>query len=264
MAQPHLRPQAHRQPHSKTDATFGSSSSAAGAAATPPQLSRPSSVSRHASPARSNPGTDASDRATAALVRRVLCPHVHAGSTEPRPINELLPPLTSSNDIDLQLYAIIAIVVKELVYSWYGKITPDQGFVEEVVRIVAHCTRALEGRMRAVDLEALIFDEIPELLECHVLGQCKHSQYNCQVINTNRDDTSISSKSPTRAITIKNRSTRRISQPQSTSSIVSYTQHNRGIDYRGTVQKREGIQTITSARRSGCSITYGRPGKRFS
>lgn len=177
MAQPHLRPPVYRLPHSKADATLSSSSSAAGAAATPPSTSRPSSLSRHASPTRFTSSTDASDRATAALVRRVLCPHVHASSTEPRPIDELLPPLTSSNDIDLQLYAIIAIVVKELVYSWYGKITPDQAFVEEVVRIVAHCTRALEGRLRTVDLEALIFDEIPELIESHVLGQCTHIRF---------------------------------------------------------------------------------------
>lgn len=73
--------------------------------------------------------------------------------------------------MDLQLYAIIAIVVKDLVYSWYGKITPDQGFVEEVLRIVAHCTRALESRLRAVDLESLILDEIPELIEGHIHGQ---------------------------------------------------------------------------------------------
>lgn len=73
--------------------------------------------------------------------------------------------------MDLQLYAIIAIIVKELVYSWYGKITPDQGFVEEVVKIIAHCTRALEGRLRTVDLEGLVFDEISELVESHVVGQ---------------------------------------------------------------------------------------------
>ena len=73
--------------------------------------------------------------------------------------------------MDLQLYAIIAIVVKDLVYSWYGKITPDQDFVEEVLRIVAHCTRALESRLRTVDLESLILDEIPELIEGHIHGQ---------------------------------------------------------------------------------------------
>lgn len=62
-------------------------------------------------------------------------------------------------------------MVKELVQSWYGKITPDQGFVEEVVSIIAHCTRALEGRLRAIDVEALIYDEIPGLVENHVHGQ---------------------------------------------------------------------------------------------
>ena len=78
--------------------------------------------------------------------------------------------------MDLQLYAIIAVVVKDLVYSWYGKITPDQGFVEEVVRIVAHCTRALESRLRTVDLEGLILDEIPELIEGHVHGRQVQAQ----------------------------------------------------------------------------------------
>ena len=97
----------------------------------------------------------------------MLCPQSLA---EPRSIDELLPPLTSSNDVDLQLYAIIAIVIKDVVYSWYGKITPDQGFVEEVVRIVAHCTRALESRLRTVDLEGLLLDEVPELIEGHIHG----------------------------------------------------------------------------------------------
>lgn len=55
-------------------------------------------------------------------------------------------------------------------HTWYTKITPDHTFVEEVVQIIAHCTRAIEQRLRKVDLEALIFDELPELLEVHVQG----------------------------------------------------------------------------------------------
>lgn len=78
--------------------------------------------------------------------------------------------MTSSNDFDLQLYAIVAIIVKDLVHSWYGKITTDQSFVEEVVTIVAHCTRALESRLRQIDLESLILDEIPVLVETHING----------------------------------------------------------------------------------------------
>ena len=171
MTQPPLRPPAYLQPRPKAAPTFSSTPLSAVAATTPPQLSRSPSQSRQSSPSRRPAPTDTSDKATAALIRRVLCPRAHAGSIELRPIEELLPPLTSSNGTDLQLYAIIAIVVKEFVYTWYGKITPDQDFVEEVVRIFAHCTRALEGRLRVVDLESLVFDELPELVETHVIGR---------------------------------------------------------------------------------------------
>lgn len=165
MTQPCLRPPSNLQPRPKAVPTFSSTSIAANSTSTPSPRSRPSSRSRQSSPAHSVGTSDVSDKATAALIRRVLCPQSLA---EPRPIDELLPPLTSSNDVDLELYAIIAVIVKDLVYSWYGKITPDQGFVEEVVRIVAHCTRALESRLRMVDLDGLILDEIPELIEGHI------------------------------------------------------------------------------------------------
>lgn len=126
---------------------------------------------------------DDADLATAAFIRRTLCAH-HVGdalarergsgsstySSSAPPLDELLPPLTSSNEVDLQLYALIAIVLKDAVQSWYGKITPDHVFVDEVVHVIAHCTRALEERLRNVDLEALILDEIPELVDAHVKG----------------------------------------------------------------------------------------------
>ena len=116
----------------------------------------------------------ASDKATAAFVRRILCSHDvllgngEKGRNTPRPIEDVLPPLTSSNEIDLQLYAIIAVIIKEFVQTWYSKITPDHVFVNEVIQIIAHCTRGLEQRLRKVDLEALLLDEIPELVEAHL------------------------------------------------------------------------------------------------
>ena len=167
MSQPSLRPPPALQPRPKVASTVSSNSFAKSAAGTP-QFATPTTQSRQPSPSRSPVSSDVSDKAAEALIRRVLCPHSHA--SERRPVDELLPPLTSSNDVDLQLYAIIAIVVKDLVNSWYGKITPDQSFVEEVVKIIAHCTRALESRLRSVDLEGLIFDEIPDVLDNHVRG----------------------------------------------------------------------------------------------
>ncbi|KAL8760694.1 MAG: hypothetical protein Q9184_003141 [Pyrenodesmia sp. 2 TL-2023] len=171
MTQPLLRPPTTLQPRPKANPTFSSSSLDTQTPFRTPQHSRPSSEARQHVSSRSSLNDNASARATTAFVRRVLCPQNANGGNETRPIEELLPPLTSSNDVDWQLYAIIAIIVKDCLYSWYGKITSDQTFVGEVIRIFAHCTLGLEGRLRMVDLESLLFDEIPELVENHILGK---------------------------------------------------------------------------------------------
>ena len=115
-----------------------------------------------------------SDAATLSLIRRVLSTQSASTSDQrstPRPIEDLLPPLTSSNEVDVQLYAIIAIIVRDFVYTWYSKITPDQVFVEEVIQIIAHCSRALEQRLRRIDVDELVLDEIPAVISAHVQGQ---------------------------------------------------------------------------------------------
>jgi hypothetical protein len=61
--------------------------------------------------------------------------------------------------------------MREFVYAWYGKITLDHLFVDEIIQIIAHCTRALEQRLRKVDLESLLLHEIPELVEAHIVGE---------------------------------------------------------------------------------------------
>lgn len=135
-----------------------------------PALHAPSQLGGRRGP-RSATVDPLSDRATAALIRRVLCAEqqqLEKGKDTSTSIEDLLPPLTSRNDVDLQLYAIIAIILREYVQKWYNKITPDETFVAETVQLIAHCTRALEQRLRKVDLESLLFDEIPDLLDKHV------------------------------------------------------------------------------------------------
>ena len=178
MTQAPLRPPANIQPRPKAVPTFSSTNVGAISRSATPQISRPASHSRHPSPVRSATNTDVSDTSIIILVRRVLCPHSHNNAGRERPIEEILPPLTSSNEVDLQLYAIIAVVIKDLVQSWYAKITPDQGFVEEIMKIIAHCTRSLESRMRCIDLESLVLDEIPEVVERHIWGMYLLSQSN--------------------------------------------------------------------------------------
>lgn len=113
-----------------------------------------------------------SKQATLSLIRRILAPETGHGNERratPRPAEDVLPPLTSSNDVDIELYAIVAIVIKEFVSAWYSKITPDHVFVEEVIHIIAHCTRALEGRLRQNDIAEIGLHEIPALVQRHVL-----------------------------------------------------------------------------------------------
>ncbi|KAH8894830.1 hypothetical protein GQ53DRAFT_642156 [Thozetella sp. PMI_491] len=164
-------------PRPKAMSTAGANSESATAAAqrsTQPTASPASTIAPRPSPAgarrsgRVGAPDPLSDRSTAFLIRRILCPQHDKGRATPTPIEELLPPLTSRNDVDLQLYALLAIILREYVQNWYNKITPDETFVAEIVQIIAHCTRALEQRLRKVDLESLLFDELPDLLDKHI------------------------------------------------------------------------------------------------
>ncbi|CBF74755.1 PXA domain-containing protein [Aspergillus nidulans FGSC A4] len=133
----------------------------------------PSQSSRRLQPksdSRNEQLNGANDRALAALVRRVLCPQLgsYGGATSLYAPEELLPPLTSSNDVDRQLYALVAMMVKEFISSWYSKITSDQALISEVLQLIAHLTRALEQRLREVDIVQLVLDDIPSLVETHI------------------------------------------------------------------------------------------------
>ena len=165
-----LRPPQHLQPQLKAPSTVSGTSPSDSSTSAPKPFSA-TVPSRSSSPSQQLRARKASEKAISPLIRRVLCPNAYTSAGEARPLHEVLPPLTSSNDVDLQLYAIIAIVVKDTVQSWYNKITTDQIFVEEVVAIIAHCTRAIEGRLRSVNVQALILDGIPKIVECHCSGE---------------------------------------------------------------------------------------------
>ena len=117
------------------------------------------------------------DEATVKYIKRILCAHpaplgsaleTTRSDVDSKPLDSLLPPLTSSNGVDVQLYAIIAVILSQFVQSWYNRLTPDHEFVDEVVQIIAHCTRGFEQRLRSVDLEDILLDELPGLLLEHI------------------------------------------------------------------------------------------------
>ncbi|KAK5173790.1 uncharacterized protein LTR77_002471 [Saxophila tyrrhenica] len=150
------------------------------------------------------------DQETINYIKHVLCASLEQrdGRSEKsvpeankKPLEELLPPLTSSNAVDVQLYAIIAVILSQFVQAWYNRITPDQAFVAEIVQITAHCTRGLEGRIRHVDLEELLLDELPALLMAHVktLRIAKSANSNNGSANTVR--TIYQTMRPNKALT---------------------------------------------------------------
>ena len=118
---------------------------------------------------------------TVRYIKSILCAQGSQGGildasvktdVDSKSLDELLPPLTSSNEVDVQLYAIIAVILNLFVQSWYQRITPDNEFIGEVVQIIAHCTRGIEQRLRFVDLEELLLDELPALLIAHIDSRC--------------------------------------------------------------------------------------------
>lgn len=104
--------------------------------------------------------TDKTDKATALLIRRVLG---GPGAAE-------LPALTSSNAVDVELYGLVAAGLREYVIRWYGRLSNDHELARRVVEVVAHCTLAVEGRLRGVDVRRLLLDEVPAVVERHVFG----------------------------------------------------------------------------------------------
>lgn len=128
---------------------------------------------------RSADKPDIKDEDIVEFTKRVLCAQhvprertdgVQGTSLQSKSLDEVLPPLTSSNEVDVQLYAIIAVVLNQLVRSWYNRITPDDEFINEIVKIIAHCTRGIEQRLRHVDLDELLLDELPALMIAHIDG----------------------------------------------------------------------------------------------
>ncbi|KAK4890657.1 hypothetical protein LTR27_010696 [Elasticomyces elasticus] len=120
----------------------------------------------------SNGARELQDDATITLIKRVLCTKAGLEETATHEVDgrleDLLPPLTSRKDLDVQLYAILAVILSQFVQSWYTRITPDNDFIDEIVRIIAQCIRGLEERLKLCDLDSLLLDELPIMLDTHL------------------------------------------------------------------------------------------------
>jgi len=65
---------------------------------------------------------------------------------------------------------LIALVCREYIHSWYGRISPDRDrhFVQQVCAILVHLIQALEVRIAHLDWVELLVLDLPAVLERHV------------------------------------------------------------------------------------------------
>lgn len=86
-----------------------------------------------------------------------------------------LPPLTTSNNLDIHLYAFFSLLVDNFILKWYDErqglnlLSKDE-FLNELIFLFAHITRDLNERCRnnKDELIKLFLIDIPYLLESHI------------------------------------------------------------------------------------------------
>ncbi|OBT64904.1 hypothetical protein VE03_06473 [Pseudogymnoascus sp. 23342-1-I1] len=107
-----------------------------------PTRATPSPAPRAPQPTQAQLLAALSPAATSALIRRTL----HPTASKDTPLTSLLTPLTGDVDVDFEIYALLAVVLREFVVKWYGGITGDGRFVGEIAELVEGVVR--EGWLR--------------------------------------------------------------------------------------------------------------------
>lgn len=119
----------------------------------------------------SKSGRDASpsspDASSATLYRRVLFPN----ALEPPPRILSTP---GTEQLDDQLYNLLALICRGFITPWFGKITRDRSFFLEVTWIASHVFRKLEEKLAGsdeqepIDVVRFLLESIPGVLERHI------------------------------------------------------------------------------------------------
>lgn len=98
------------------------------------------------------------------LVRQVLLPD----SEESQNVLEQLPKPTSCSDaVNTEWYALVALICRHMVQSWYSRISDDPGFVQEMVEVLAKVSLDIDERLKKVDYETVLLDGLPYIIDTH-------------------------------------------------------------------------------------------------
>jgi hypothetical protein len=97
------------------------------------------------------------------LARRLLFPN--AGS---RPLPRLLVDPDVPEELDAELYDLIAIALRAFVLPWWSKISRyDKQFLPDITAILTAVIRNLDARLHAVHLPTLVYVHLPAIVTTH-------------------------------------------------------------------------------------------------
>lgn len=81
-------------------------------------------------------------------------------------LQDQLPALTTSTDVDKQLYALIGLLFKNFIFNWYPGDQPE--LTHELVGITAHVTRNLQQRINSFEIYEMLLDDTFTILNLHL------------------------------------------------------------------------------------------------
>jgi hypothetical protein len=75
--------------------------------------------------------------------------------------------------VDIEMYALIGLLLRNFVNKWFKNMTDDGEFVNQLINVIAQLSREIERRLKQFDVARLLLDDVPLLLDVHLLGYRK-------------------------------------------------------------------------------------------
>ncbi|CAN6638330.1 hypothetical protein TRVA0_017S00298 [Trichomonascus vanleenenianus] len=112
-----------------------------------------------------------------------------------------LPRLSRSDGVNLQLYALVALICRHFVQSWHSLITQDQAFVFEILKAIAAASHQIEGRLASINFYNALLDDLPYILNCHLSDlRSAKEQFAAGIVPYESVEDAFSRRSPHRAL----------------------------------------------------------------
>lgn len=115
-----------------------------------------------------------------ALYKRLFFPYFaqeQATAAAPSPPRRILQDPAASAALDVQLYNLLALIIRGFINPWFSKISRDRAFPLEILRVASHVFRQLEARLsegpetsqsHRIDKVKLVCETFPKVFERHV------------------------------------------------------------------------------------------------